>query len=296
MINRENQREHPQLNKEKGVISRITRRREYKMKSIENKLIKELQELEKIAATVTKRLQSAPKGHLRISAKGKEVEYYYKMGKNDSKKNGRYMKKSEMKLVKGIVQRDYDMHLLAHAKDRIKAINTFLKKYKKTDLAAVYEKMKPHRKELITYSVIPDEEYARIWQNTAYEGKTFDEEAAEIITERGERVRSKSEKIIADKLNLLGIPYKYECPMLLEGHIWMYPDFTILNVATREEIYLEHFGLMDNKDYVDNMIYKLKTYERSNIYLGVNLFITYETGKYPLNVKMFETLIRKLAE
>jgi hypothetical protein len=36
----------------------------------------------------------------------------------------------------------------------------------------------------------------------------------------------------------------------------------------RKEIYLEHFGLMDQQDYVETMLYKLNTYERNGIFVG----------------------------
>lgn len=39
-----------------------------------------------------------------------------------------------------------------------------------------------------------------------YKGKDFEDDSYEIITEKGERVRSKSEKIIADKLDLMDNP------------------------------------------------------------------------------------------
>ena len=119
-------------------------------------------------------------------------------------------------------------------------------------------------------------------------------DAQEIITERGERVRSKSEKIIADKLHALGIPYRYEYPLVLEGNIKIYPDFAILKMPQREEVYLEHFGLMDNIEYMDSVIYKLNTYERNGIYLGVNLYITHETSKVPLNTRALDGMIKQL--
>ena len=102
-----------------------------------------------------------------------------------------------------------------------------------------------------------DEEYAKRWQELEYTGKAFADDAPEIITERGERVRSKSEKIIADKLYMLGIPYRYEYPLVLEGNITIYPDFAILRMPQREEVYLEHFGMMDDEDYVENVLMKL---------------------------------------
>lgn len=62
----------------------------------------------------------------------------------------------------------------------------------------------------------------------------------------------------------------------------------------REEVYLEHLGMMDDADYVGIVMHKLSTYERSGIYLGVNLFITYETAKTPLNTRSLDGLLQKL--
>ncbi|MBR3684626.1 MAG: hypothetical protein IKL78_07135 [Lachnospiraceae bacterium] len=92
----------------------------------------------------------------------------------------------------------------------------------------------------------------------------------------------------------MGIPYRYECPVTLEGNITMYPDFTILRMPSREEVYLEHLGMMDDMNYVDGVMFKLNTYERNGIYLGVKLFVTYETGKKPLNTRALDGMLRKL--
>ena len=62
----------------------------------------------------------------------------------------------------------------------------------------------------------------------------------------------------------------------------------------REEVYLEHFGMMDDFDYVRNVMRKLNTYEKNGIYIGVNLFVTYESVKYPLNTKGLDGLLKQL--
>lgn len=197
-------------------------------------------------------------------------------------------------MARRIAQRDYDIRVIKRVEERIKAINTFLKIYEKTSLKTLYTKIHPYRKELISPIILSDDEYIKRWQAVEYKGKSFAEDGPEYITERGERVRSKLEKIIADKLYALGIPYRYEYPLVLKGNIKLYPDFTILRMLTREEVYLEHFGMMDESSYVDKVMYKLNTYERNGIYLGVNLFITHETSKNPLNTKVLDKLIRKL--
>ena len=127
-----------------------------------------------------------------------------------------------------------------------------------------------------------------------YKGKPFEDDENIILTERGERVRSKSEKIIADKLYSLGIPYRYEYPLVLSNGVKIYPDFTILRMPMREEVYLEHFGMLDNQEYSETALFKLSTYEKNEIYLGVNLFITYETGKKSLNTQGLDGLLRCL--
>ncbi len=273
------------------------------MKTIEMILREEKQKLEQIIEETKKRLKIAPKGRLRIRNWNGVVEYYYNeekardagesVGKHNNT-NGRYLKKSEKKIAAGIAQRDYDMQLAKTAQERLKAINIFLDKYEKNSLKTLYQKINPCRRVLIEAPEISDEEYIKRWQTVEYKGKQFAEDGPEIITEKGERVRSKSEKIIADKLYVLGIPYRYEYPVILEGKIKIYPDFTILRMPMREEVYFEHFGMMDDSDYVKNMVCKLNTYERNGIYLGINLFVTFETGKKSLNTRVLDELLKKL--
>ena len=106
-------------------------------------------------------------------------------------------------------------------------------------------------------------------------------------------VRSKSEKRLADKFNLLGIPYIYEKPLYLEGYGYVHPDFTLLNVRKKKEYYLEHFGMMDNPEYTVKTVQKLETYEKNGIFPGEKLLLTYETGSHPLNMKTVDNLIQK---
>ena len=100
-----------------------------------------------------------------------------------------------------------------------------------------------------------------------YEPKGFREEDPVIVTDRGERVRSKSEKILADYFYRQGIPYKYECPLYLKGFRQVYPDFTFLSRRTGKEIYWER------------------------IFPGERLILTFETEKTVLNTRMIERMV-----
>lgn len=114
-----------------------------------------------------------------------------------------------------------------------------------------------------------------------------------IITEKGEAVRSKSEKIIADKLYMKEIPYVYEQPLYLKGYGYVVPDFKILNVRTKKEYYLEHFGMMDDYEYAKNAIKKIECFQKNEIYPGEKLLITLEASDSPLNMIILEKMVNK---
>ena len=268
------------------------RKRGKSMKKLKNKFQDEIIMLKEMIIQAERRLKFAPKGNLKIINNKGKLMYYYK----DDKENNtyRYLKKSEHKLAQDIAQRDYDEKFIKLAKERIKLLENFCKKENRTSLTNLYGNTNVHRRNLICTSILSDEEYVKRWEKEEYKRKSFGEFATEIYTEKGERVRSKSEKIIADKLNNLGIPYRYECPKILEGNIKIHPDFTILKMPERKEVYLEHLGMMDDLIYVENAMDRIKTYEANGIYLGKELFITYETSRMPLNTKVLNDYLKNV--
>ena len=131
------------------------------------------------------------------------------------------------------------------------------------------------------------------WMNEAYKGKEFQEGTMMILSEKGERVRSKSEKILADYFFRNGIPYKYEKPLLLKGYGTVYPDFTLFSPKLRKEIYWEHEGRMDDPVYARSAVKKIYGYEQNGIFEGERLILTYETEETVMNTRDIE---RKLAQ
>ena len=131
------------------------------------------------------------------------------------------------------------------------------------------------------------------WYDSEYHGKEFYEGAAEIVTEKGERVRSKSEKILADYFYRNNILYQYEKPLYLKGYGTIYPDFTFLSKKTRKEIYWEHEGMMDKPEYAKSAVKKIESYQRNGIHLGERLILTFETELTVLNSQIVEELVEK---
>ena len=138
-----------------------------------------------------------------------------------------------------------------------------------------------------------ESQFVESWGSVEYEGKGFRMDLPELYTAKGERVRSKSEVMIADLLNKEAIPYRYEYPLYLKGFDLVYPDFTVLNVKKRKEIYWEHFGMMDDSEYVEKAMKKITVYAQNGIFPGINLIVTFETRKTPLNQKMAMLVIKE---
>ena len=229
-------------------------------------------------------LIDAPDGRLRIASwhEGKP-QYYLRMNPRDF--SGQYIRAADIHIAQNLAQKDYDKKVLTATDKELNAINKYFSTYPATNAESVYEKLNKERRKLVAPIVESDEKYIEKWEAVKYEGKAFDGDAPEFYTAKGERVRSKSEVIIADLLNRMAIPYRYEYPVFLKGAGTVYPDFTVLNVKLRKEIYLEHLGMMDDLPYVEKALLKISSYERNGIYPGERLILTYETRKNPLNQK-----------
>jgi len=110
--------------------------------------------------------------------------------------------------------------------------------------------------------------------------------AAHLIyrTSRGEMVRSKSELLIAEKLNTLGIKYQYERPLegtAREGRVR--PDFSFTDDAGNVVLW-EHLGRMDRADYREGWEWKRQWYAQNSFVEGRNLFTTTEMQIRDMNL------------
>ena len=238
-------------------------------------------------------MEKAPSGRLRVSEKATHTEYYLcDEGAGTSGIRGKYLGKKDERLIRALAQKDYDNRLRKEVAGQIIKIENYPYGIGKDSLRNVYETMSDARKKLVIPRVKPIEKEVSEWLAVPYEPKGVEDGAPEIYTDAHERVRSKSEKLIAEKLRSMGVPYKYECPLELTGYGMVYPDFTVLNKNTMEVVYLEHLGKMDDPEYAAKAVAKVRNYERTGIYVGRNLFLTMETKATPFDAGCIETMFR----
>ena len=255
---------------------------------IYKKIREEQIRLQSIEKMLDSKLTSQPSGYLRCATNKGCFQYY----------NGnKYLGKSRRKEVIELAEKDYYVKLNKKLCKQKKLLEQLMPFYEEHILENVYENMHLARKILVSPVVKPVEMIIEEFENEEYEGKAFrEEDYTEYYTIKGERVRSKSEKIIADELYRYGIPYHYEYPIKLSvgsRSIIFYPDFTALNRRNGRRWILEHLRMMDDVSYYEQAMKKLDTYERNGLLLGRDIILSRETSKSPLNTKILDKHIEE---
>ncbi|MCR5189334.1 MAG: hypothetical protein K6C97_10390 [Treponema sp.] len=258
--------------------------------TLTDKIKKRRDEMNHLLVNKLRNQKNTPKGHLRIAqAKGgRKIQYYHITKKGDTR--GTYIPHSQISFARRLAQKQYDLKLMKELKKTITTLDKVLKVLSK-NINAIYDRQCISRQKLITPVTLPDDAYLKEWQKIEWKGLPFSEDAQEFYTARNERVRSKSEVIIADTLNRHRIAYRYEYPLQLKDGLTFHPDFKCLNLRTRQEFYWEHFGMMDDIEYVRKTISKLRTYQENNIFPGKNLIMTWESSEQTINSKIIEGII-----
>ena len=190
-------------------------------------------------------------------------------------------------------QKAYDEKIVKAAEKSLCRIRMLIKEYETDQIEQVYLKLHPERKKLIEPVEKTWDQRLEAWLSEEYQGKAFQEGTVMIRTEKGERVRSKSEKILADYFYRNGIPYKYERPLYLKGLGVVHPDFTILSRRSGQEIFWEHNGRMDDPVYAQNAVRKIQAYMENDIYPGESLILTFETEKTVLDDRMVKGIVER---
>ena len=256
---------------------------------IRDELTSRTERLDVLIADIENRIPKLPSGRIMIKRRGNR-EYYYLTVDSST----RLMKDEDMELVKSIVYKTYLEKVLKAAKQEYATLKAATNNLPVLTAEQVYDSLSEGRKALIAHLDQTDVQFVNEWINQPYRRKGFKPDAPVFITMKGERVRSKSEVIIADRLAAKGIPYKYECPVKLQNGLVLHPDFSIMRLSDRKEIYLEHLGKLGDSGYANDNVKRLNDYALSGLVLGANLFITYETDDVPLDTRILDIMIETM--
>ena len=233
-------------------------------------------------------------GRLVVSSDRGYPRYYYVAEEKGATRV--YITKDKIRIAKNLAQKEYNAAFISMAKRELSRLEKESRILSKDNADIVYEGTSEFRRKLIVPYLKTDEMYAEEWRKKDYKTNPYKPERKIYETKKGDKVRTKAEAIIADILFDLEIPYRYEQGVILKNGKIRYPDFTLLNKCTREEIYLEHLGLLDSEEYRADNLAKMDEYRASGIYLGKNLIITYETSKNPLDIGGIRGMLKEVFE
>lgn len=277
-------------------------------------------DIDDIISQAMKCIDESPPGSLRLSKSHGTVQYYKK--DDDIGSRYSYICNDSMELVYQLAQKDYALKIIRAAEEAKKELNQFSSADPVTTLKNVYSSMSQNKKNIVSPFIMTDEMFISKWMNEKQESidefwdsdpkaspldrirshkcssDSYDSyhQSNLFITEQGEIVRSKSEKIIADKLSLLHIPYFYEVPLNLRGYGFIRPDFTVLNPFTLQEYYWEHLGLMSDPQYCEKAISKIETFASNGIFPGCGLILTFESKDHPLSTSFVSSVISEFLQ
>lgn len=236
--------------------------------------------------SLQEQLSTFPDGKLVCTHNGKYLKWFQSDGHTQ-----KYLTSDDHSLIEQLAIKKYLTLQLENLLHEQKAITFYLRHHNAdNDKAEKLLTNNPEYQTLLSSFFTPLSQELSSWATSSYIRNTSYPELLIHKTISGIYVRSKSETIIDMFLYKNRIPFRYECALQL-GSSTIFPDFTIRHPKTGKFFYWEHFGLLDNKNYIQNMNSKLQLYINHGIIPSVQLITTYETKEHPLNSEIIEKII-----
>ena len=244
-------------------------------------LLKVIKSYENEIQDIKQELKKLPEGHL-----VQRGSTYYNRVNSVDKGTTR-----NLALIKQLARKAYLLQRLENIEANLSYAKQ-LDEYPTEDLFEIIRGLKP------VYQTLPLDYFfhpgihEKLVHRTNTKQKPYRPEELIYYTGSGIRVRSKSERTIADTLDQYRIPYHYEAALVLDNVVW-HPDFTISHPADGRVFLWEHFGIMNDEKYRKKTSEKIALYIRNGYYPSSNLICTYEQDLHkPAHLhKIIETFI-----
>lgn len=223
-----------------------------------------------------KQIELLPEGKLLCVKNGAYFKYFRRYNGDLS-----YIPKKQRTLAEQLAIKTYLSCRLKDLKEEQAAISAYLRRYDPQATHTNQLLARPAIQKLLSGYFRPLSLELCEWSQAPYERNPRHPEALIHKSISGNVLRSKSEVIIDMLLYQSKIPYRYECPLNLNGAV-LYPDFTARHPLTGRTYYWEHFGMMDQDFYIQNFLKKMQLYLNNGIVPECNLITTFETKSNPL--------------
>ena len=219
------------------------------------------------------------------------------MSVRSSRKDGRkehYIPDDDLKDYRRLARKAYARKMLPQLERDQDAIDAFLSGFSWQEERILADSMDPKLITLCGKGFDSKTTFAEKWISQTWTEHPILGDPPDRPVISGHVVRSKSEEFIDNALFNHGLLFFYEKPLYLPGMKYpVFPDFTILDLRTLEEVYWEHLGRMDDPAYADANCKKLMELMRCGLYPGPRLILTFETSEHPLSSLDVEMIIQK---
>lgn len=249
----------------------------------QRRTVKKLEERHKLYRKI-------PDGYLKVKISNGMYQYYFKEKDADEYK---YIPAKEQKYAAMIAQKQYESGIEKELRKNCELLEKLISNYNPDALKGAYDKLCPGRKKIVTPIADTDKMYVESWYRKYPQQMNPYPEKGQYATDRGEMVRSKSEKILADLFYRKQIPYNYEPEIIFKDGSKVYPDFVLLNVRERKTYIWEHLGLASDDAYAKKNLKKIYQYEKNGYLPGEDLLISEETADMPLDLNLIRLKISK---
>ena len=251
---------------------------------------RDFERLDKEIKQLEKAIKPLPEGKLAVYTVRGCRRFYQICHDSETHKTKRtYISNFDKKQIKQLADKTLHVANLQDKKEEYQRLKIYLDSYENSH--ARMQKRLSNVKELrqICDYIPPLERQYQEWAEEEYPTNPIENKTC-VKSVLGVDVRSKSEAYIALKLKEKGMAVRYECELQLKrGKV--YPDFTILDPRSGRIYYWEHFGMMDDEEYVTHADRKLRDYAEIGYYPMMNLIITSETKEKPLDFGLVDHLI-----
>lgn len=240
----------------------------------------ELIKYEEQIYSIKMEIEELPKGSLcQKSVNG--IEYWYHYLFSDGKQHQHKLKDEELSLIKMICRRKFLESLVCNLSENLLIMQMLIKKVRIVDARKINRGLPLLYRRESNLSDLPD---------LAASSSNFREEGKGHVTAKGLRVRSKSEALLVEMFERHKVPFIYEPRLTLGGNIFV-PDFLVRSTITGKEYLWEHFGMINDEDYLVRMDKKLKVYQENGYLICRNFLISYDEPDGNIDLEAIEKII-----
>lgn len=239
---------------------------------------------------LTREMQHLPEGSLYVRIDGDKYFYYqrFPVGGN-RKKERRYGITGDSEKIFALARKNYVEKALRIIRKDIEVFESLVGEYVSCDEASVMKGFIERYPQLAEGVFCRHKEMDE-WAKEHKPDESFFESDLRSVSLKGVKMRSAGEIYITSRLEHFGIPHRYEAKTGIPD-LGYWPDFTIMRPRDRKIVFWEHFGKVNDMDYVRDNIEKVTNYIEYGITPWDNLILTYNNRDGGFNAKIIDAMI-----